>query len=138
MGLFDEIAGTLSGGSTGVGGQQALVTSILEMLGSQSGGLSGLAAAFQQKGLGDIVTTWIGTGENLPISENQIQQVLGSDQLQAIAGKAGIPAATAGRRLAALLPGIVDKLTPGGQIPESNNLMSTDMGHLKDLMSGGE
>ena len=138
MGLFDDIAGKLSGGTSGGGGGQGLVTSIVEMLSSRQGGLSGLADAFQQKGLGDVVSSWIGTGQNMPVSADQIQQVLGKEQIQAFAQKAGISAEAAGPHLAELLPGIVDKLTPGGQIPLGGDLMSSGMGFLKNLMSGGK
>ena len=138
MSLFGDIAGKLTGGATGGGGGQELITSIVELLNSREGGLSGLAAAFQQKGLGDIVSSWIGTGQNLPVSSDQIQQVLGNDQIQAFAEKVGISTGEAGPKLAEFLPGIVDKLTPGGQLPQGGDLMSTGMGFLKDLMSGGK
>ncbi len=121
-----------------VGGGQGLVTSIVEMLSNRQGGLSGLAEAFQQKGLGDIVSSWIGTGQNLPVSADQIQQVLGDEQIRALAQKSGISTDAAGSQLAELLPGIVDKLTPGGQIPQGGDLMSSGMGFLKNLMSGGK
>jgi len=84
------------------------------MLSSQQGGLSGLAQTFQQKGLGDLVSSWIGTGQNLPISADQIQQVLGNEQIQAFAQKMGISTSEAGSNLAEFLPGVVDKLTPDG------------------------
>lgn len=137
MSLFGDIAGKLTGGAAGGGGQE-LIASIVELLNSREGGLSGLAAAFQQNGLGDIVSSWIGTGQNLPVSSDQIQQVLGNDQIRAFAEKAGISAGEAGPKLAEFLPAIVDKLTPGGQMPQGGDLMSTGMGLLKDLMSGGK
>ena len=138
MSIFDDLAGKLAGGTPVGGGGQGLITSIVEMLSSRQGGLSGLAEAFQQKGLGDIVSSWIGTGQNLPVSADQIQHVLGNEQIQAFAQKAGISTEAAGPRLAELLPGIVDKLTPGGQIPQGGDLMSSGMGFLKNLMSGGK
>ncbi len=138
MGIFDDLAGKLAGGTPGGEGGQGLVTSIVEMLSSRQGGLSALAEAFEQKGLGNIVSSWIGTGQNLPVSADQIQQVLGNEQLQAFAQKAGISTEAAGPHLAELLPGIVDKLTPGGQIPQGGDLMSSGMGFLKNLMSGGK
>ncbi len=138
MSSFDDIAGKMAGSTPGGGGGQGLVTSIVEMLGNQQGGLSGMAEAFQQKGLGGIVSSWIGTGQNLPISADQIQQVLGSEQIQAFAQKAGISTEAAGPQLAELLPGIVDKLTPGGQVPQGGDLMSAGLGLLQKLMSGGK
>ncbi len=133
MGLFDEIVGKYTGGTSDSSGQHGMVTSILEMLGQQQGGLAGLAASFQQKGLGDIVSSWIGTGQNLPISASQVQDVLG-EQVRAFAHKSGISTDAAGSQLADLLPGIVDKLTPGGQIPQGGDLTSAGLGLLKNLM----
>ncbi len=136
MSLFDDVAGKLAGRAPGGVGGQGLVTSIVEMLSSRQGGLSGLAEAFQQKGLGDIVSSWIGTGQNLPVSADQVQQVLGEEQVRTLAQKSGISTDAAGSQLADLLPGIVDKLTPGGQIPQGGDLMSSGMGFLQNLMSG--
>ena len=138
MSLFDDIAGQLTGGMAGGSGGQGLVASVVEMLGQQQGGLAGLAGAFQQKGLGDIVSSWIGTGQNLPVSANQVQQVLGEEQISALAQKAGLSNEAAGLQLADLLPGIVDKLTPGGQIPQGGDLMSSGLGLLQSLLSGGK
>ena len=135
MSLFDDV---FAGSSPGGGGGQTLVTSILELLSSRQGGLSGLAEAFQHKGLGDIVSSWIGTGQNLPVSPDQIQQVLGNDQIQAFARKAGIAPEAAGPQLAKLLPNIVDKLTPDGQVPMGGDLMASGLGMLQSLMSGGK
>ena len=136
MSLFDGLGEKLAGSTAGGGGEQGLVTSILEMLSNRQGGLSGLAGAFSKAGLGNIVSSWIGTGQNLPVSADQIQQVLGNDQIQAIAQKAGISTESAGGQLARLLPGIVDKLTPGGQVPMGGDLMSVGAGLLRNLMSG--
>lgn len=136
MDLLGDMAKKLAGGAAGEGGGQGLVGTVLEMLNNQPGGLAGLAEAFQQKGLGGIAASWIGTGANLPVSADQLQQVLGNEQLQAFAQKAGIRPEAAGSQLADLLPGIVDRLTPGGQMPQGGDLMSVGMGLLQNFMSG--
>jgi uncharacterized protein YidB (DUF937 family) len=136
MSLFGDIAGKLTGGAEGGEGGQTLVSSIVGMLSSQEGGLSGLAQAFQQKGLGDLVSSWIGTGHNLPVSADQIQQVLGNEQIQAFAQRMGISTSEAGSKLAEFLPGVVDKLTPDGQVPRGGDLMSAGAGFLQNLMPG--
>lgn len=125
--MFDDLLSNLAGG-----GSQNSASSILEMLNNQPGGIAGLAQAFQQKGLGDIAASWIGTGSNLPVSPEQIQSVLGSAPVQALASKLGISPDAAGSQLAQLLPGIVDRLTPGGQVPQGD-LLSTGMGLLGGL-----
>lgn len=122
MGLLDELAGGLLGkGGAGAG----LAGSVLSMLAGQGaqGGLAGLVKAFGERGLGDIVGSWVGTGANLPISPQQVQQGLGMQQLQSLAAQHGLSADGAAQALAQLLPGIVDKLTPGGQLPDASGLL---------------
>ncbi len=124
MGIVDELVGKVSG-MLGGGGEQhsGLLGGIMEMLsGGGSGGLSGLLQAFQEKGLGDVISSWIGTGANQAISADQIQEVLGSDMVRNLAAKAGIPTEEIGGKLAELLPGVIDKLTPDGTIPEGGLL----------------
>lgn len=81
------------------------------------GSLSGLVSRFQEKGLGDIVASWVGTGANLPISPAQLESALGSERIAALAGKFGIPPEQAGAKLAQLLPVVIDTLTPAGRLP---------------------
>ena len=138
MNLFDDAVNKLAGSATGGGGGQGLAAAVLELLSNRQGGISGLAEAFQQKGLGQIVSSWIGTGRNLPVSPDQLQQVLGNEQIQAFAQKAGIAPEAASSQLAEMLPGVVDKLTPNGEAPAGGDLMSTGMGLLQDLFSGGK
>jgi uncharacterized protein YidB (DUF937 family) len=83
---------------------------------AQSGGLQGLANKFAQSGQGNAFQSWVGMGENQPIAGNQIQNALGSDQVNALAAKMGIDPAQASGFLAEYLPKIVDKLTPAGKI----------------------
>ncbi len=128
MSLFDkarQAAGNLAGGLTsGMSPEHAqLVNSVLEMLTSnQSGGLSGLLQGFHDKGLGDIASSWVGTGQNLPISAEQIEAALGTGQVQQLAAKAGITPDVAKAKLAEILPTVVDKLTPDGKVPEGGLL----------------
>ena len=70
--------------------KSAMASSVAQMLNNQPGGLSGLLQQFHDKGLGSLVTSWVGTGQNLPISADQIQHVLGSEQVKELAAKAGI------------------------------------------------
>ena len=122
MGLLD-LAGQLLGGGQGTGdGRTQLLNSVIGMIQNQPGGLQGLLARFQQSGLGDQVASWVGTGANLPIDGQQIQQALGSDQLEAIAQQAGIPAEHAGNGLANLLPDLINQLTPDGQVPDGSQI----------------
>ncbi len=135
MSLFEDLAKGVLGGQGGAG--QGAVSSILEMLQNQPGGLSGMVQNFHQNGLGDVVSSWIGTGQNLPISADQLQSVLGSEQVQMIAQKLGISTADAGSHLASLLPQIIDGLSPNGRLPQSGDLMSEGMDLLKGFLNRG-
>ncbi len=127
MGIIDPLSQAL-GATTGPsgGGQSDLLQAALHMLtqiGSGGGnGLGGLVQAFQAKGLGNIISSWISTGGNLPISAEQIQHALGIEQVQQFAAKAGVSPEIASTELAALLPGLVDKLSPDGKVPEGGLL----------------
>lgn len=125
MGLFDQISQALGGVLGGSGSQQnPLIGAALQMLGQggAGGGLSGLVEKLQSGGLADIVNSWVGTGPNKSISPDQLEQGLGSDLLQQLAGKAGVGADAAKTQLASLLPELVDKLTPEGKLPQGGLL----------------
>ncbi len=121
MGLFDQLGQAAAGMLGQTEGNNPLMQALVGLLGQNShvGGLSGLIQAFQKNGLSDIVNSWVGTGKNLPISPEQIQQGLGGDLLKQLATQAGLSTETAGGQLASLLPGLIDKLTPGGKVPDS-------------------
>lgn len=142
MGLFDEVAGGLlkqvfSSPNT----QKALLEMVMGLLtgsgstGSGSSGLDGMAQRFDQKGLGDIMSSWIGKGENLPISADQMQQVLGSGQIQQIAERLGVSKDEASSGLAEMLPQIVDKLTPEGSLP-TQDLLHKGLAMITDNLLG--
>lgn len=136
MGLFDSIASQaagalMSGGSgTAPSGMMDVVLGLLNNNGGGAAGLQGLVSQFAAKGLGPVVQSWIGTGSNLPISAEQIQAVLGSQQVLAIAQKLGLSPEAASNALAQFLPQAVDTLTPGGQL-DTNQLLSQGLSMLK-------
>lgn len=132
MGLFDSIAGQVLGQmGQGGGGQAGMMDAIGGLLNNPKiGGLQGLVQLFQEKGLGNLIASWIGTGQNLPISAEQLQSVLGSDQLRAIAQQLGFSPEQAASGLAGLLPEVINKLTPGGSI-ESGDALGGLLGMLK-------
>lgn len=127
MALFDSLSGLLSGGAEGGAG------GALQALLQQQGGLSGLLEQFQQGGLGELVSSWVGQGGNLPVSADQIQQVLGSEQLSGLAEKFGLEQGQLSQLVAEHLPGLVDKLTPNGQVPQGEDLLSQGTDLLKGL-----
>ena len=115
MGLFDSILAAASGKTEATGEANPLMGIVGGLL-AQSGGLQGLASKFSQSGHGNAFQSWVGMGENQPISSGQIQNVLGSEQVNAIASRMGVDPAMASTFLAEYLPKIVDKLTPAGKI----------------------
>ena len=115
MGFLDSILGAVSGKTDNSGGANALV-GVLSGLLTQSGGLQGLASKFSESGCGGAFASWVGMGENQPVSSDQIQKCLGSDQVHALAAKMGIDPAQASTLLAEFLPKVVDKLTPTGKV----------------------
>jgi uncharacterized protein YidB (DUF937 family) len=117
----------------GAAGENPMLQVVMGLM-NNSGGLSGLLGKFQQGGLGDLVQSWVGTGSNLPISAEQIQQVLGSGALGDIASKLGIQPEQAAGELSQALPNVVDKLTPDGQLPAEGDLMATAQQMLGKLL----
>ena len=115
MGLLDSILGAASGKTDAPGEANSLMAVVGGLL-AQSGGLQGLASKFSQSGQGNAFQSWVGMGENQPVSSGQVQNALGSDQISAIATRMGVDPAMASTFLAEYLPKIVDKLTPAGKI----------------------
>jgi len=119
MGLLDSLLGAVTQRGTG---NQLLDTVIAMVNNPQTGGLEGLLAKFQQSGMGNLADSWVSTGKNLPISADQITQALGSDQLGSLAKGLGLSQGDVSSQLAQLLPDVVDKLTPNGQVPDTGSL----------------
>jgi uncharacterized protein YidB (DUF937 family) len=134
MGLLDNLEGMAA---AKVAGSNPAAAGILEMIQNHPGGLNGLVQSFHQNGLGGLVNSWIGTGQNQPATSEQIQQVLGSGQVQALAQKLGVPPDLAASTLAQLLPTVVDKLTPNGSVPEHSNVLQMGESFLASLAKTG-
>ena len=96
----------------------------MQMLNQQGGtGLTGLIDQFKQGGLGNLADSWVGTGENLPVSAEQISQVIGSGKIGEIAGQLGISQEMVSGGLAKILPDLINHVTPDGQMPQSSDLI---------------
>jgi uncharacterized protein YidB (DUF937 family) len=137
MGLLDDILKSALGGQQASGNQAgALVQGVLDLLDDpQQGGLGGLSRGFQQQGLGEVLSSWIGTGANRSISPDQVTSALGSQRVDDLARRAGISSSQAPSILAAVLPALVDKLTPDGQVPERALLQQRGKGLLDSIGS---
>ncbi|MEP7014729.1 MAG: YidB family protein [Verrucomicrobiota bacterium] len=115
MGLLDSILGAMNKQTEATGGANPLI-GVLGGLLEQSGGLQGLMNKFSQSGHGNTFGSWVGMNENQPISGDEIQKVLGSEQISSLAAKLGIDPNQAAHLLAEYLPKVVDKMTPEGKV----------------------
>lgn len=123
MGLFDGAIGNVlnnlggaAGGQEG-GGMMQIVMSLVR----QYGGLGGLLDTLTNNGLGEQVASWIGNGQNLPVSADQLIQALGSGPLASVASQFGLNTQDLGGKLAQFLPEAVNQLSPAGQLPDNAN-----------------
>ena len=122
-------------GLTDLIGSKAKSFEIISELVSQSGGISGLIKSFEDHGLSGIVQSWIGTGQNAAINPAQITAALGDERITALANKFGISTEQIQETLTKVLPQIVDKLSPNGQVPDQSQ---GDKFNLSSLVSLGE
>ncbi len=126
MSLLGTIAGALEGASsanvpqTGASGGAVVVSQIISMIQGQPGGLGGLLQSFQQGGLGHLFQSWIGSGQNLPVTPDQLRNTLGADWISRITQATGLSQGQVESHLSTLLPQIIDHLTPNGQIPQGD------------------
>ncbi|HEY6906157.1 MAG TPA: YidB family protein [Ignavibacteriaceae bacterium] len=131
MDILNAIKSVLGGGAGSK--QNDLMSEIMNIVGGQSGGLNGLISQFTSKGLGDVVSSWVGTGNNLPVSPDQIKNVIGHDTLKELAAKTGMDQNSLTGKLSDLLPQVVDKLTPDGKVPEGD-ILSQGMNILNGIL----
>lgn len=145
MGLMDVVGGLLGGKkkkggaaaslpggielpaglSNLLGGNGNLLKVLLPLLAGGAGGLGGLGgllSKFNQSGHGGKAQSWVSTGANEPISPDEVEQALGADQVAKLAADAGVSHDEAKSGLASMLPGLVDKLTPGGNLPDAGQI----------------
>ena len=150
MGLLDDLIGQLAGGSVqrpDPRAQQAssgpamgtvllalapLVIGMLRSSGQQtqpasgsSGGLGGLLDQFRRAGFGDQTNSWVSTGQNMPLPPGAMEQTFGRSGLAELARRAGLSEEDTSRGLSQLIPEMVDRVTPDGQVPEGGSLLAS-------------
>ncbi len=137
MGLFDRAFDMLGDNHLPLmNSRTKLLQAALALIANngQTGGLHGLVERFQEAGLGNVISSWIGSGQNVPVTGTQIRQVLGDGHLQQISEETGITEDETADRLSEMLPELVDKLTPAGHIPQGG---LGNMSALLDHFMGG-
>lgn len=134
MGLLDQVLGELMGGNSSPmqsvlmnmlgGGQAGGLGMPGQAMGGQAmgGGIGGLISAFEQAGLGHIAQSWVGNGPNQPVSPQQLQSVFGQQQVESMAGQAGMAPQDFLSQLSQHLPRAVDAMTPNGQVPNEGTM----------------
>jgi len=136
MGLLDQILGSV-GGAQGQGQPQpqqahSMLAGVMSLINSpQVGGLSGLVHLMQSKGLGSVVSQWVGTGPNPAVAPSQLKAALGDGPVQQYAQQTGMSHDDAANSLAQLLPHVVDHLTPNGAVPQQGFDASSALDMLK-------
>jgi uncharacterized protein YidB (DUF937 family) len=123
MGMLDGLLGSLMSGTQDGGTTQQhnpLVLVALQVL-QQNGGLQGMLGKFQQAGYGAQADSWVSTGQNQSITADALSQVLGHGQLAQIARQLCLPQGEAAGGLASMLPQVIDRMTPQGQLPADHN-----------------
>lgn len=131
---MDDI-GRMLGGIGGGGGGGGDLAGALGGLVSGDGGLEGLVDQLGKAGLGDVVGSWVSTGPNKAVDPAKLGEALGSDQVEALAGKAGLSVETLLPVVASALPAIVDTLTPDGKVPSGDAAAGLDIGGLLEGLS---
>ena len=119
MSILDNITGRIADQLKGqAGGQGNLLNAAMQLMRSpEVGGPGGMVQALAKQGQGDVVNSWLANGKNLPISPDALLNVFGQEKIQQMAGSLGmsIPSLLSG--LAAMMPEMIDKLSPGGRLP---------------------
>jgi uncharacterized protein YidB (DUF937 family) len=130
MGQQQRPAGQGGGGLAGT--VMALLPVVLAMLSKGQGGASvpragmgGILEQFQRAGYGEQARSWVGTGPNMPVSPDVMAQVFGRDGLAQIASQAGLSEQQASAGLTEMLPEVVDRLTPQGEVPDFDALTAS-------------
>jgi uncharacterized protein YidB (DUF937 family) len=110
MGISDSIGDLFGKGGLDMDNVNALL--------EQFGGIDGIMSKLQESGLGDQLSSWIGSGENQSVSPEQIKDALGGADLEQVAAKTGLDTDELADRISTKMPGAIDKLTPDGKVPE--------------------
>jgi uncharacterized protein YidB (DUF937 family) len=130
-GGLEDILGQLTGrqGGSGTsspptGGGAGMLAALLPLLATflSNGGLSKILAGFQERGQGTQAESWISTGGNESVSGSDLEDVMGREEIASIADKLGLSEEETADALAQVLPQVVDKVSPEGQLPPENEL----------------
>lgn len=129
MGILGNLLGGLVGNFMGGGMKGQIAQVLVNQVMNSEKGVGGILEQFNANGMGDIVSSWLGTGENKEISAGQVEQGLGIDFIKNIAAEAKTDEGSVSNELTSLLPGLIDKLSPTGDLPGN-----IDMGTVTSIL----
>jgi uncharacterized protein YidB (DUF937 family) len=137
MGSLDQLLGGVLGeGQVRQGQMTGLAQALMRMLSDPgTGGIDGLVRQFQAGGHGETIASWISPGHNRPISADDLSRTLGQPRVDQLSEQAGLPTSRGAAILAALLPVLIDKLTPDGQVPQQSQLAQLGTSLLRTLLA---
>jgi uncharacterized protein YidB (DUF937 family) len=124
MNLMSSLGGLLGRFGIGGGGTSGQLLGMVEGFVERQGGMSGLLEKFRSNGMAQQADSWVGDGPNEPVSADQVRQALGDEEIERVAQATGASKDQAASGLAAALPDLVNKVTPGGKIPDASELRS--------------
>lgn len=139
-GFFGQILqGVMGGGQPGQASPiSGILQQVLAMKDGDNQGVAAIISKFQAAGLGQHVQSWVGSGENTPVSGDQVAQVFSAEQVEGWAQHAGTTPEALRDVLAQALPHMVDHLTPGGTVPAGTSQMPDLSGLLARFMGGAK
>lgn len=120
-GISDVLGGVLGGSGEGGGSIGKLIAPVMEMI-QNNGGLQALVARLQDSPIAGQVNSWLGSGQNEPVSGDQVAEAVGPENVEQIAQQSGMSTDEVKGGLSQLLPNLVDKFSPGGQIPGADQV----------------
>lgn len=134
MGLLDSIVSAVGAQNPQAAEQAALLPALIEQVKAYPGGLPGLIEQFQRGGLGDVIASWIGSQQNLPVTPGQLRPVLGDDLVGKLAQGSGLNAESVLSNLSVMLPSLVDQATPNGQASVDAGLNGSLLSSLSSML----
>ena len=84
--------------------------------------MGGLLNKLEQGGLGDQTKSWVGSGQNQPVSPSQLGSALGPSVIKTMSQLTGLSEEDLTKQLSQVLPGVVNGLTPNGRLPTAAEL----------------
>jgi len=119
VGLLENIS-SLEGSASESFNNDKFFSALIQVIQNKFGGLGSFIQTLNQSGLGDLISSWIGTGHNKSISEGEVIRGFGKENIHELSEKTGMPESDTVKKLSTTLPEIVDKLTPDGILPRGN------------------